>query len=220
MKTYLFHGQIGAGKDTQVEMLLKKFDVERVSTGEMFRKMTEEGDQEAAELFNNKVKHGIWPAPEETFSLVKRWLKRFDPNKDWVLLSVARYAEQIPFLDEALKEYGRSLDKAVHFTIPEDVALDRLAGREICPKCQATYHPKYKPEKVKGTCDHCGAKLEVRKDDTPEGVMKRFEQYAKSIQPWIDAYKKRGLLLDIDATPSIEEIHNEVVKNLEFSNVR
>lgn len=220
MKTYLFHGQIGAGKDTQVEMLLKKYDLERVSTGEMFRKMTEEGDPEATNLFENKVKLGVWPSPEETFSLVERWFKRFDPNKDWILLSVARYAQQIPFLDEALEIYGRKIDKAVHFTISEETALDRLAGRQICPKCQSTYHPKYKVEKVPGICDLCGSKLEVRKDDTPESVKKRFEQYADTVKPWLDEYRNRGVLVEIDGTPSIEAIHNEVLNKLDLTHAR
>lgn len=220
MKTYLFHGQIGAGKDTQVEMILKKLDIERISTGEMFRKMSEEGDAEAINLFENKVKKGDWPSPEETYNLVERWLERFDPNKDWILLSVARYAEQIPFLDKVLEKYGRKIDKAVHFTITEEVALERLAGRQICPNCQATFHPKYKVEKTPGICDLCGHKLEVRKDDTPESVKKRFEMYSKTVQSWLDIFEKRGVLLEIDATPSIEDIHNEVLKKLEFSNVR
>jgi adenylate kinase family enzyme len=48
----------------------------------------------------------------------------------------------------------------------------------------------------------------------PEKIKARFEQYAKSIQPWIDEYKSRGVLVEIDAAPSIDEIHKVVVKEL------
>ncbi|KKR05660.1 MAG: Adenylate kinase [candidate division WS6 bacterium GW2011_GWF2_39_15] len=219
MKTYLFHGQAGAGKDTQVEMILKKYDVERIATGEMMRKMKEEGDPYAVEVFK-KVAQGIWPNPEETFTLFAQWIKRFDPKKDWILVSVARYVDQIPFLDKVLTDVGRKLDKVIHFTLTEGKALERLAGRKICSNCQGTFHPTFKPEKIEGICDLCGGKLEVREDDKPESIKKRFEQYAVSIKPYVEEFNKRGILIEIDASPSIEEIHKEVLKHLEFSNER
>lgn len=215
MKTILFHGQAGSGKDTQVEMLLKKFPVERIATGDMFRTLKDEGDEYAKELFV-KIEKGIWPTPDETYALFEHWLKRFDPKKDWVLISVARYAEQIPYLDKVLEKYNRPLDIVIHFQLEEEVALDRLAGRSICPKCQGTYHPKHKPETVKGVCDLCGGALMVREDDKPESIKKRFEQYAKTVQAWKDEYDKRGILVEIDASPSIEAINIEVIKTLGY----
>lgn len=215
MKTILFHGQAGSGKDTQVEMLLKKFDLERIATGDMFRTMKDEGNEYAKELFV-KIEKGVWPTPEETYTLFEQWLKRFDPQKDWVLVSVARYAEQIPYLDKVLEKCGRPLDTVIHFKLDEQTALDRLADRSICPKCQGTFHPKFKPEKVKGICDLCGGTLMVREDDKPESIKKRFEQYAKTIQPWTDEYSKRGILVEIDASRSIEDIHLDVVKTLGY----
>lgn len=220
MKTYMFHGQAGAGKDTQVEKLLEKFDVERIATGEMMRKMKEEGDPFAVKVFEEKVEKGIWPNPEETYTMFESWIKRFDPKKDWILVSVARYPDQIPYLDKVLEKVGRPLDKVVHFSLSEEEALKRLSNRKICPSCQGTFHPIFKPEKVEGFCDLCGGKLEVRDDDKPESIKKRFEQYAETITPYLEEYKKRGILLEIDAAPSIEEIHQEVLKNLEFSNAR
>ncbi|MBI2357157.1 nucleoside monophosphate kinase [Candidatus Dojkabacteria bacterium] len=220
MKTYLFHGQAGAGKDTQVEKILEKFDVERIATGEMMRRMKEDKDPYAVRVFREKVEKGIWPNPEETYTMFETWVKRFDPNKDWILVSVARYPEQIPYLDKVLEKVGRKLDKVVHFTLTEEEALERLANRKVCPKCQGTFHPKFKPERVEGICDLCGSNLEVREDDKPESIKKRFEQYAQTIEPWREEYKKRGILLEIDASPSIEEIHEVVLKNLEFTNGR
>lgn len=218
MKTYLFHGQAGAGKDTQVEKLLAKFPTkfERIATGEMFRKLNEEGDPYAVELYK-KIEAGVWPNPEETYTLLEKWFERFDNKKDWLLVSVARYAEQIPYLDNALKKYDRKLDKVIHFTLSEDEAMKRLAGRKICPKDQSTYHPIFKPEKVEGKCDLCGGDLIVRDDDKPESIKKRFEQYEKSITPYVEEYMKRGILVEIDAGPSIEEIHEKVVDVLDLA---
>lgn len=216
MKTFLFHGQAGAGKDTQVEKLLEKYPFERIGTGEMFRTLAQEGDPFAVKLNEEKLLKGIWPNPKETYILLEKWLQRFDKSKNWVLVSVARYAEQIPYLDRVLAKEGRKLDKVIHFTLTEKEALKRLAGRKICPKCQGTFHPIFKPEKVKGICDFCGTRLEERDDDKPESIKERFKQYAETIKPFVEEYKKRGILVEIDASPGIEEIHKEVVKALEL----
>lgn len=213
MKTFLFHGQAGAGKDTQVEELLQKYNFERIATGEMFRKMAEEGHPFAVEL-NKKIEKGVWPNPKETYTLFEEWIKRFDKNKDWILVSVARYSEQIPYLDEVLKKEGRQLDKVIHFSLHESEALKRLAGRKICPKCQGTFHPIFKPEKKKDICDYCGTKLIVRDDDKPESIKMRFKQYEETIKPFLEEYNKRNILVEIDASPSIEEIHKQVLKAL------
>ncbi len=215
MKTILFHGQAGSGKDTQIEMLLKEYPVERIATGDMFRTMKTEGDPDAIVL-SAKVESGEWPTPEETYKLFIKWLKRFDNSKDWMLVSVARYAEQIPYLDKDLELYGRKLDLVVHFKLSEEKALERLAGRKICAKCQSTYHPKFKKEKVEGICDKCGNPLYVREDDKPEVIKKRFEQYSDTIAQYLAEYAKRGILVEIDASGSIEEIHQQVVKAIGY----
>lgn len=216
MKTFLFHGQAGSGKDTQVEKLLEKYDLERIATGEMFRKMAEEGDKDAVFLNENKLAKGLWPNPDETYALFEKWIQRFDKNKVWILVSVVRYEEQIKYLDRVLEKEGRKLDKVIHFTLSETEALKRLSGRKICPKCQGTYHPIFKKERIEGICDYDGEKLIVRNDDKPESIKQRFKNYEKTIKPWVEEYKKRGILVEIDASPSIEEIHKEVVKALEL----
>lgn len=216
MKTVLFHGQAGSGKDTQVEKLLEKHSVERIATGEMFRKMAEEGDAFAIEMNEDKLAKGLWPTPEETYKLFESWIKRFDKDKDWILVSVVRYEEQIPFLDKVLEKESRKLDLVIHFTLSETEALRRLSGRKICPKCQGTFHPVFKKEKSEGLCDFCGTTLIIRNDDKPESIKQRFKNYQKTIQPWLDEYKKRGILVEIDASPSIEEIHKEVIKALGY----
>lgn len=215
MKTVLFHGQAGSGKDTQVEMLLNKYPIERIATGDMFRTMRAEGDPDAIEV-SKKFDNGVWPNPKETYDLFAKWLKRFDNSKDWMLVSVARYAEQIPYLDNDLKLYGRKLDLVIHFKLTEEIALERLAGREICPKCQATYHPKFKAEKVKGICDYCSGTLYVREDDKPESIKKRFKQYSDTIAAYLDFYRERGILVEIEASGTIEQIHQEVIKAIGY----
>jgi adenylate kinase len=57
-------------------------------------------------------------------------------------------------------------------------------------------------------------KLVQREDDRPERIKSRLEEYNRTIQPILDEYRNRGILIEIDASPSIEEIHKEIITKL------
>lgn len=219
MYTYLFHGPSGAGKDTQVEMILKDYDVERIATGEMFRSLYEANDPlgiEAHEYWGN----GKFVPAQLTYKLLREWVKKYDPNKDWIFVSVVRDVDQIDLFDNLMKDLGRKLDKFVHISVGIDHILERKTLRTICPKCQATYNSKFKPEKVNGVCDYDGTQLIQRKDDTKEATLSLISEYKKSINEIMFEYEKKNVLLDIDGEPSIEEVYKVIKNSLKFTHER
>ncbi len=213
MKTILFHGPSGSGKDTQVELLVAKYDFVNIGTGEMFRTMYKEGDVEGNKAYLSWSK-GQFVPNELVYSMLNKWVKRFETDKPWAFVSVVRDPGQIEMFDKLLEENGRTLDSFVHFTLSEEHAIERMSLRRICPYCDTTYHIKYKREKVEGYCDRCGMKLVQREDDLPEKIALRLKEYNRTIAPILETYKERGILIEIDATPSIEEIHTQVVAKL------
>ena len=64
----------------------------------------------------------------------------------------------------------------------------------FCEGCGATYHIQYKPSKVEGVCDKCGAKTIIRKDDQPATVLDRLAVYHKQTEPLKEYYAKQGKL--------------------------
>jgi adenylate kinase len=146
--------------------------------------------------------------------MLNRWIKRFDTTKSWAFVSVVRDVGQIPLFDDLLVKNNRTLNAFVHFLLSEEAAIERMSLRKICPNCDRTYHEKYKPEKVKGYCDKCGTKLVQREDDQPEKIKIRLNEYNQAIGPIVETYKNRGILIEIDASPSIEEIHTQLVQKL------
>lgn len=213
MKTILFHGPSGCGKDTQANLLVDKFDFENIGTGEMFREMYMAGDIDAikAREYWNK---GKFVPDDLVYKMFAKWLGRFNNEKDWVLVSVVRSANQIPLLDNILKERDRKVDTFVHFKLSEDKAIERMSLRWVCPSCTTVFHELYKKEKVKGFCDKCGMKLEQREDDRPEKIKIRLQEYNRTITAILMEYRNRGILIEVDASPSIEDIHNELIKVL------
>jgi adenylate kinase len=211
--TILFHGPSGSGKDTQVDLLVEKYGFEKIGTGEMFRRMYAEGGEDAIEAHKYYSK-GEFVPNDLTYKMFSKWLEKFDPKKDWAFVSVVRDIGQVPLFDELLAKKGRNLDYFVHFILDERTAIERRSLRWICSNCGITYHEKYKPEENKGFCDKCGKKLTQREDDSPEATRKLLKEYKRTIGPILKEYRSRGLLVEIDASPSIEEIHQRVIKVL------
>ncbi len=211
--TILFHGPSGCGKDTQVEILKEKFDFENIGTGEMFRTMYSEGDIDAIKA-NEYLSKGIFVPNDLTYKMFPKWLEKFNPNKSWAFVSVVRDVGQIAPFDALLKEKNRTLDKFIHFTLTEEAAVERMSLRWNCTNCGAIYHEKYKQEKIKGYCDKCGTILVQREDDQPSKIAKRLEEYNRTIEPILSEYRNRGILVEVDASPSIEEIHQNIIKVL------
>lgn len=213
MKTILFHGPSGSGKDTQVELLVDKFEIEKIGTGDMFRTMYSEGDIDAIKAYEY-WRQGKFVPNDLTYKMFSKWLAKFNQEKDWILVSVVRDIGQVPLLDELLTQYGRKLDIFLHLKLSEEMAIERRTLRWTCPRCGATYHKKYKKEKVEGYCDKCGMKLSQREDDTLERTKSLYNEYQKTITPILEEYSKRGIVKEVDASPSIEEIHNEIIRQL------
>ncbi len=212
----LFLGPSGSGKDTQVDMLKEKMPLADISTGEMFRTLYKEGIPLAVEAHEYWSK-GIFNPDEQVFELLGIWLQRYDPSKSWAFTAAVRRETQIPMLDEVLAKYDKKLDFVLHFGLSEEAAIERLSLRWVCDGCGANYHEKYKQEKEKGICDKCGAMLIQREDDQPEKIKVRLSEYNKTIAPIREAYEKRGIWIEIDASPSIEEIHKVVLEKLNIN---
>ena len=213
MKTILFHGPSGSGKDTQVELLVEKFEIEKIGTGDMFRQMYSEGDIDAIKAY--EYWHvGKFVPNDLTYKMFSKWLAKFNQEKDWILVSVVRDIGQVPLLDELLAQYGRKVDVFLHLKLSEEMAIERRTLRWTCPRCSATYHKKYKKEKVEGYCDKCGMKLIQREDDTVERTKSLFYEYQRTITPILTEYSNRGIVKEVDASPSIEEIHQEIIRQL------
>jgi adenylate kinase len=213
MLTILIHGPAGSGKDTQAKLLSSKFDFQVIGTGEMFRKMYSEGDIDAIRARESWSK-GFWVPNNLTYKMFEKWIKRFDSTKDWVFVSVVREIGQIPMFDQLLEKQQRTLDKFLYFQLDEKTSVERLSLRRVCNNCDAIYHAKFKKEKIDGYCDKCGTLLSQREDDKEHKIKQRLMEDRRTIEPVVEEYKKRGLYVEIDASPSIEDIHKEVIEVL------
>lgn len=213
--TLLFIGAPGTGKGTQADILKANYGFQTFSTGEMFRaakaKSTADG-LKAAEYMDK----GEWVPDELAYKMLGEHLTELNADK-LILDGVVRTAAQIPMLDAALAKIGKQVDRVVSFDIQEDEAVARLSGRWICPLDKQTYHVMYNPPKVAGKCDVCGTALIQREDDKPDAVRHRFAEVRRTNEPILSEYERRGILIHVDAHPSIAEIAQDLKAKLELN---
>ena len=89
---------------------------------------------------------------------------------------------------------GVQIDKVLEIFVPDETLEERVSGRRVCEGCGATYHVIFKPSKVEGVCDKCGAATIIRKDDKPETVLDRLSVYHAQTEPLKEYYAKQGKL--------------------------
>ena len=196
----IFLGPPGAGKGTLALKAVDILKVPQISTGSIFRAAVA-----AQSPLGLKVKAimdaGKLVDDETTIALVKERLAQDDVRNGYILDGFPRTIPQA----EALAAFS-TVDKVVNFDIPDSGVIERLGGRRVCRKCGYNFHVIFNKPSKEGICDHCGGEVYIRDDDRPEAIQKRLEVYREQTAPLIDFYRKKGLLLDIDARPMVDEI--------------
>ncbi|OJG90594.1 adenylate kinase [Enterococcus saccharolyticus] len=206
-------GLPGAGKGTQAERIIAEYNIPHISTGDMFRAAMANETALGLEAKSYMDKGELVP-DAVTNGIVKERLAEPDTDKGFLLDGFPRTLDQAEALDQMLKDLGKEIDAVIEIHVPEEILVDRLAGRYMCRTCGATYHKVFNPTTVEGTCDRCGGHdFYQREDDKPETVKNRLAVNVKSSEPILAYYKEKGLLQLIDGNREIDAVFADV-KNI------
>jgi adenylate kinase len=206
-------GPPGAGKGTQAKLLQDKFGVCQISTGDILRKAVTEQTplgKEASQYINR----GALVPDSVIVDLVAARLKEKDCEKGFILDGFPRTIPQAKSLDAILKQRGIGLNSVLSVQVPQDVVIERLAGRRTCRSCGALSHVTFSPPKKAGICDRCGGELYQRDDDREETIAHRLRVYDDQTAPLLDYYRGQGLLREIDGVGAVDEIRARVTAAL------
>lgn len=214
MLNIILMGPPGAGKGTHAVTIAEEYGIPHISTGDMFREAIASGTELGLKAKSIIESGGLVP-DDVTIGLVKERLSRPDCEKGYLLDGFPRTIPQAEALTAMGPEIGREVNLVINITCPDEVLVQRIAGRRVCPKCGASYNIHTMKPKVDGVCDRCGASLIQRKDDNAESFKVRLENYYSSTQPLLDYYKNQGLLHSFDGMGSVESLHDEIVALLD-----
>ncbi|WP_270997194.1 adenylate kinase [Listeria seeligeri] len=206
-------GLPGAGKGTQAEQIVEKYNIPHISTGDMFRAAMK-NNTELGKKAKSFMDNGDLVPDEVTNGIVRERLAEDDAKNGFLLDGFPRTVEQAKELENILSDLGTELDAVINIDVEKDVLMKRLTGRWICRTCGKTYHEIYNPPKVAGKCDLDGGELYQREDDKKETVENRLNVNMKQTKPLLDFYSEKDKLHSINGEQDIKDVFVDVEKIL------
>jgi adenylate kinase len=181
-------GPPGAGKGTQAQRLVHKYNIVQLSTGEMLRAAVAAETPIGLQAKDIMASGALVP-DEVVVGIISDRLDQPDMKNGFILDGFPRTVPQAVALDELLKKKHIKLDAVIELRVNESALLSRVEARVAEMRARGE---------------------EVRIDDTPEVLSKRLASYRTMTEPLIHYYSERRKLLTVDGMMTIEHVTREI----------
>ncbi len=202
-------GAPGSGKGTQAKMLVEKYHVPQISTGDLLRAAvaanTPLGQQAKAVMDSGQL-----VSDELVLGIIRERLNEDDAKNGFILDGFPRNQAQAEALDALLNELTWPIDAAIAIHVDNDDLVQRITGRRSCKDCGQVYNIFTTPPKVENVCDKCGGELVHRADDIEETIRKRLGVYVEQTSPLLAYYQQQAKLHEIEGTGEINDIFAKI----------
>ena len=175
-------GPPGAGKGTQSNLIVKKYKLHQLSTGELLRKEIK-NNTELGKKISSIINLGNLVSDEIVRNLIENYISKDIYKNKLIFDGYPRNLTQAKNLDFILKKNNQKIDLALKLSVSLKTIKKRILERK---------------------------NLEKRDDDKEEIAIKRYKTYEENIKPVIDFYKQSDLLREVNAESSIAEISEEI----------
>lgn len=206
-------GPPGAGKGTQAKILIKKYGIPQISTGDILRAAVK--DRTPMGLKAKKFMDSGALVPDEVVvGIVEERITMNDCADGFILDGFPRTVAQADALSLMLEQNSASIEHVIAITVNNDELLKRISGRWTCKVCGAGCH-KIASTTQSDACIECGGELYQRDDDREETMRRRLEVYQQQTAPLIGYYSERNKLRSVDGLGDIEEIQKKLIDIIE-----
>ena len=175
-------GPPGAGKGTQSHLMVKKYELYQLSTGELLRKEIKDNTKLGQQI-SSIINDGNLVSDKIVDDLIEKYISKKTYKNRLIFDGYPRNLIQARNLDYLLSKFGQKIDVALKLTVNLETIKKRILERQS---------------------------LEKRTDDKEIIAIKRFKNYENNIKPVIDFYKQSNLLKVVNGEASISEISNEI----------
>ncbi|NUR12971.1 MAG: adenylate kinase [Bradyrhizobium sp.] len=185
-------GPPGSGKGTQAQLLVQRYGIVQLSTGEMLRAAVAAGTPVGLKAKEIMASGGLVP-DEVVVGIISDRIEQPDAKNGFILDGFPRTVPQAEALDELLKHKHLKLDAVIELRVNESALLSRVETRVAQMRERGE---------------------EVRLDDTPEVLTKRLASYRSQTEPLIHYYSERRKLSTIDGMMAIDEVTRAIHRQL------
>ena len=178
----IIFGPPGAGKGTQADFIVNKFNLYKLSTGEVLRNEIK-NKTELGQKISSIINSGSFVSNDIVKELVELFISNNKYKDRLIFDGYPRNLIQAETLQELLNKYGQKIDLVLKLSVSLETIKKRILERST---------------------------LEKRADDSEQIAIKRYKTYEKSTEPVIEYYKKLNLLKAIDGERAIDQINKEI----------
>ncbi len=201
-------GPPGAGKGTQATKIVKKFNLHKVSTGDLLREEIKNNTD-----LGNKIKSMMDTGSLISDNIINNLITKVISNKKFynrlIFDGYPRNLKQGKNLDSQIKKYKQKISCVLSLNVDKESIIKRISGRQICVNCGLIFNEYYYPASSKN--HSCDPKfLNKRSDDNKKTIINRFETYLNKTLPILDFYKEQNLLHQINGMAKIDQIFDEI----------
>jgi len=207
-------GPPGAGKGTQAKLLIERYQIPQISTGDMLRSAVKDLTPSGLKVKEYMAAGALVP-DELVIDIIKERLLTPDATNGFILDGFPRTVVQADALSKMLLKSGKSIDHVISMTVDFEELLKRVIGRLTCRGCGRGYHLDFEPPEIPGKCNFCSSELYQRDDDREDTMRARLKTYESQTAPLINYYASRSLLRPVDGFGTIQEINSSIVSLLE-----
>lgn len=226
-------GVQGAGKGVQAGFISQEYGIPHISTGDLFRAMRTRED-ELARRIQQIMASGQLVPDGPTNEVLQDRLEQPDAANGVILDGYPRNPAQAEWLNEYLHSRGEQVNAVLILNLDLYTAFKRAFGRVSVAETGTLYNlffdnegidwhfeedPEKKfPPRVVGVEKATGRPLVRRADDAnAAAIIRRIDTYVEQTMPLVEFYRKAGLLSEIDASPSIEDVSRAIKAVIEQS---
>lgn len=213
MKNIMLVAAPAAGKGTQADLLVEKYNIPHISTGDILRDMSKM-DNELGIYVRETLSSGKLVKDDITFQLIEERLKQKDCQDGFVIDGFPRNLQQALHYDKILENIGQQIGIVIYIDLPKEILEKRITGRRICENCKAIYNinDKNSSPQIESTCDLCGGILYQRSDDNIEAFDTRYNMYLEQTKPIVKHYEDLKLLKHVDGNGTVQEVFERINK--------
>ena len=189
MNLILF-GPPGAGKGTQANLLIEKFKIVQISTGDMLR--DEVKSQTAlGKSAKTIMDRGDLVPDDIIISMIEKRIQMSDCVNGFILDGFPRTLKQAVELDTLLEKLEIKIQKVIQIDVNEDLLIERINKR-------------------------ASESIDIRNDDNYSILKNRIKVYKNDTMPVIQYYRELNKLNTINGMNNIEKVFQEILKILWF----